>query len=391
MATLPHSPSYFRSIVKKLHVDYSDEPGMDQWKCNNHETHCSFLFSKDFTFDDEGGEPTTATKKTDASTQTLAMEPQDRSNSLLINSRNVFQSSDRLYQRSTMYNSLSPMTRCRNKQFSRDALFSSSKSRNLPTSESCPVPLGYRRSQSVGQLLSNQLHVKLTDDSGTGDSLDPLPLRAMSKHYESVPIYEQDISALISNRYDFVQSKVDEYRRRKHGNRSALPSLIPAEIPSLKFGRHHTRRPGMRPPSATGSTKSTNLLSRVMKIFKSSWLLGHTTELEREILDDGAFFTSLPFSVQVVRLLSTHVCSISSLHRRLPSIKADNREGHQTCMLRVPNPCNKPVRIYLALVLFCCRNDVYRGRPVDERIETIYWMPIGLTFCFRTSYMTTQQ
>lgn len=168
-----------------------------------------------------------------------------------------------------MYNSLSPLTRYRNKQFSSNALVSSAKSRNLPTSQSCPVPLGHRRSQSVGQLPSSQLHVKLTDDSGTGDSLDPLPLRPTPKHYESVPIYEQDTSALISNRFDFVQSKVDEYRRRTPGKWPVLPSMVPAEIPPLKSGRHQTKRPGMRPPSATGSTKSNRLLSRFMKIFKS--------------------------------------------------------------------------------------------------------------------------
>ena len=224
---------------------------------------------KDFTFDEEDTDPGKIVRKTDASTQTLATDDQSRPTTALINSQKAYHSSTGLCQRSTMYNSLSPFTRSKYSHFNFNLPSPSVETRELPTSESCPVRLGSRRSQSVGHLPGNRLNVKLTDDSGTGDSLDPLPLRATSKHYESVPIYEQDTSALISNRYDFIRSKVDEYRRQKGATRPILPTMTLPEIPEWQSDQRDKKRSGGRPPSATGNTKSTRLLSRVMKLFRS--------------------------------------------------------------------------------------------------------------------------
>jgi hypothetical protein len=78
-----------------------------------------------------------------------------------------------------------------------------------------------RPSCSLNDLSHSSLQEKLTGDSGTGDSVEHLPIVTSTQplHFEVVPIFGQDqVVALMANRYEFDQTKIDEYLRRKRKN-----------------------------------------------------------------------------------------------------------------------------------------------------------------------------
>jgi hypothetical protein len=82
-----------------------------------------------------------------------------------------------------------------------------------------PEAIASGRSQSVECISLPKLGLTLTNDSGT-DDLEPVPTPTPAKcaPYEIVPVFglPQRTIALMTNRYDFDPTKVEEFRVKKH-------------------------------------------------------------------------------------------------------------------------------------------------------------------------------
>ena len=83
-------------------------------------------------------------------------------------------------------------------------------------------------------------------------------------HYEVVPIYGLQGTALMANRFDFDQSKIDEHQHPKQ-NKPSLPSYSSAPIIEV------TPKNTMRSPAKTPSAKKSPGFIRyfLKKTFKS--------------------------------------------------------------------------------------------------------------------------
>ena len=97
-------------------------------------------------------------------------------------------------------------------------------------------------SQSYDNFSLPEFKPRLTNDSGTGDSIYRSNLRLSNpSHYDVVYVFGQSRTVLMANRLDFDGRKVDEYRRRKSGNfRSSssstnIPHILPSAKPKRKW------------------------------------------------------------------------------------------------------------------------------------------------------------
>lgn len=123
-----------------------------------------------------------------------------------------------------------------------------------------------RQSCSHEDLSHLSLQEKLTGDSGMGDLVEyPIGTSTQPLHYEVVPVYGQEgVVALMANRYEFDQAKIDEYLRHKRKN--FLKSLFTKES--------HSTKETTLPPSGgntnlkSSSTKSNSFLKRFRKSFQ---------------------------------------------------------------------------------------------------------------------------
>ncbi|CAF0956017.1 unnamed protein product [Adineta steineri] len=128
------------------------------------------------------------------------------------------------------------------------------------------ITTGFQRSYSAGNILNVTLEERLTSDSGRGDSVEHLPAATttttvQTPHYVVVPIFGQEGTvALMTNRYDFDQRKIDEYQKQK--NKSTLKSWFVKQPPPLLLPPPVTNVTTSK-PSRRHKTQSTSILSRI--------------------------------------------------------------------------------------------------------------------------------
>ncbi|CAF2915962.1 unnamed protein product [Rotaria sp. Silwood2] len=90
-------------------------------------------------------------------------------------------------------------------------------------------PIALRPSCSLDDMTRIKLTTKLTDDSGTGESIpiNSTPITPSPIHFEIVPIFGQPKRVLMANRYNFDQKKIDEYLNRKCKSNTRLTTNKP--------------------------------------------------------------------------------------------------------------------------------------------------------------------
>ncbi|CAF4083969.1 unnamed protein product, partial [Rotaria magnacalcarata] len=103
-----------------------------------------------------------------------------------------------------------------------------------------PRPIGASISRSHEDLSINSLRKKLTNDSGTGESII-IPIEAPYSpptSYDTVRVFGQKNTVLMRNRYEFDQSKIDQYlnRKDKHLKPPTSKPKTPVDKPNGKKG-----------------------------------------------------------------------------------------------------------------------------------------------------------
>lgn len=100
-------------------------------------------------------------------------------------------------------------------------------------------PIENIRSRSFEIIPNQALAQQLTNDSGTGESLI-LPIdqhHTTNTNYDTVRIFGQGTKASICNRYEFDQSLVDDYIKRKYKIAPMPPMKPSTHSPSHSGGR----------------------------------------------------------------------------------------------------------------------------------------------------------
>ncbi|CAF1068383.1 unnamed protein product [Rotaria sordida] len=168
-------------------------------------------------------------------------------------------SSEKIREKSTSSSYQSSHIQLRHRSNSSELLHSHSPNHNDNRNEQPFHPIGLRPSYSLENISHSKLNTKLTNDSGTGESIliSPTPIPSPLIHYEIVPIYGQQKRVLMANRYNFDQKKIDEY------------------IIKYKYKtntKSTTLKQTNRQPSTDNSSNNLfkNLLSRLKKSPKSS-------------------------------------------------------------------------------------------------------------------------
>jgi hypothetical protein len=168
-------------------------------------------------------------------------------------------SSEDICQETTVFTSQSHQTPHRYRCFKPKQIRSPSPSPYRKINDQQSGSIASRRAHSVECLSLPKLGETLTDDSGAGDlEAVPTPKSALCNGYDMVPVFglPPKSVALMTNRYNFDPSKVEEYRRKKRRN------FLKSPFKSVQPVRRNTIN-----DSAT--IKSEKIFSRIVRAIRS--------------------------------------------------------------------------------------------------------------------------
>ncbi|CAF3329724.1 unnamed protein product [Rotaria socialis] len=179
----------------------------------------------------------------DLLTNTVAVIPpfnQQRYDTRLQSHNNNYLSTENTSQEFTMFPNAS--TQIQRKQRGNTLNFNRAPSPNIfdRRNQFPPKPIVASQSRSYEDLSIHSLRKKLTNDSGTGESII-IPADApysTPTSYDIVRVFGQKNTVLMRNRYEFDQSKVDQYvnRKIKHPKPPIIKPKKIADNPNGKKG-----------------------------------------------------------------------------------------------------------------------------------------------------------